>query len=97
MPVIRRVKPSDLFHLNLCNLDPYTENYDISFYLQYLMKWPSLFFCLEENKQIVGYIIGKVEASPAYLQCVFQPLLDEMLTDLATHHIICPGTVILQL
>ncbi|KAK5073389.1 N-alpha-acetyltransferase 20 [Exophiala xenobiotica] len=68
MPVIRRVKPADLFHLNLCNLDPYTENYDISFYLSYLMKWPSLFFCLEENSQIVGYIIGKVEASPGYLQ-----------------------------
>jgi len=70
MPVIRRVKPADLFHLNLCNLDPYTENYDISFYLSYLMKWPSLFFCLEENSQIVGYIIGKVEASPGYLQSV---------------------------
>lgn len=70
MPVIRRVKPSDLYHLNLCNLDPYTENYDISFYLQYLMKWPSLFFCIEENQQIVGYIIGKVEESPAYLQFV---------------------------
>lgn len=68
MPVIRRVKPSDLFHLNLCNLDPYTENYDISFYLGYLMKWPSLFFCLEENDQIVGYIIGKVESSPEYLR-----------------------------
>lgn len=68
MPVIRRVKPSDLYHLNLCNLDPYTENYDISFYLQYLMEWPSLFFCLEENGNIVGYIIGKVESSPSYLQ-----------------------------
>jgi len=73
MPVIRRVKPADLFHLNLCNLDPYTENYDISFYLSYLMKWPSLFFCLEENSQIVGYIIGKVEASPSYLQFVNVP------------------------
>ncbi|KAF7846188.1 hypothetical protein BT93_L4919 [Corymbia citriodora subsp. variegata] len=68
MPVIRRVTPSDLYHLNLCNLDPYTENYDISFYLSYLMKWPSLFFCIEENRAIVGYIIGKVESSPPALQ-----------------------------
>lgn len=68
MPVLRRVNPSDLFHLNLCNLDAYTENYDISYYLSYLMRWPSLFFCLEENGQIVGYIIGKVESSPNYLQ-----------------------------
>lgn len=68
MPAVRRVQPSDLFHLNLCNLDPYTENYDLSFYLKYLMQWPSLFFCLEEKGQIVGYIIGKVESSPPYLK-----------------------------
>lgn len=32
------------------------------------MKWPSLFFCLEEDNQIVGYIIGKVESSPQYMR-----------------------------
>ncbi|EXJ88274.1 hypothetical protein A1O1_05204 [Capronia coronata CBS 617.96] len=68
MPTIRRVQPSDLFHLNLCNLDPYTENYDLNFYLLYLMKWPSLFQCIEEHGQIVGYIIGKVEESPRHFQ-----------------------------
>ncbi|KIV85376.1 hypothetical protein PV11_01076 [Exophiala sideris] len=68
MPTIRRVQPSDLLHLNLCNLDPYTENYDLNFYLTYLMRWPSLFQCIEEHGQIVGYIIGKVETSPAHLQ-----------------------------
>ncbi|KAK4934100.1 N-alpha-acetyltransferase 20 [Elasticomyces elasticus] len=68
MPVIRRVTPSDLFHLNTCNLDAYTENYDINFYLTYLTKWPSLFFCIEENSQIVGYMIGKVESSPEYMK-----------------------------
>ncbi|KAK5062549.1 hypothetical protein LTR84_004622 [Exophiala bonariae] len=68
MPTIRRVQPSDLFHLNLCNLDPYTENYDLGFYLTYLMRWPSLFQCIEEHGQIVGYIIGKVETSPSHMQ-----------------------------
>ena len=68
MPTIRRVRPSDLFHLNLCNLDPYTENYDLGFYLQYLMRWPSLFQCIEEQGQIVGYIIGKVEETPKHMQ-----------------------------
>ena len=67
MPIIRRIQPADLYHLNLCNLDPYTENYDLSFYLSYLMKWPSLFQCIEEHGHIVGYIIGKVEASPPHL------------------------------
>ena len=68
MPTIRRVRPSDLFHMSATNLDPYTENYDLSFYMSYLMKWPSLFQCIEEHGTIVGYIIGKVESSPPHLQ-----------------------------
>lgn len=55
MATIRRVRPGDLFKLNLCNLDALTENYDINFYLTYLMKWPSLFQCIEEHGKIVGY------------------------------------------
>lgn len=56
MPTVRRVRPSDLLSLNLCNLDSYTENYDLNFYLTYLMRWPSLFQCVEEDGgQIVAY------------------------------------------
>ena len=68
MPIIRRVQPSDLFAMSSCNLDPFTENYDMGFYLNYLMKWPSMFQCIEEAGQIVGYIIGKVESSPQHLE-----------------------------
>jgi N-terminal acetyltransferase B complex catalytic subunit len=68
MPTIRRVHPSDLFHLNLCNLDSLTENYNLEFYLTYLMKWPSLFQCIEEHGKIVGYIMGKVESTPLSFQ-----------------------------
>ena len=68
MPAIRRITPNDLYHLNLCNLDPLTENYSIDFYLTYLMRWPSLFQCIESHGRIVGYIMGKVESSPAQLQ-----------------------------
>lgn len=64
------MKPEDLYRLNACNLDPFTENYDMSFYLSYLMKWPSMFRCIIEHDQIVGYIIGKVESSPPHLQSV---------------------------
>ena len=55
MALIRRATPTDLFKLNLCNLDHLTENYDLSFYFQYLMKWPSLFMVLEDHGNIVGY------------------------------------------
>lgn len=55
MATVRRVRPGDLLKLNLCNLDALTENYDLNFYLTYLMKWPSLFQCIEEHGKIVGY------------------------------------------
>jgi N-terminal acetyltransferase B complex catalytic subunit len=55
MATVRRVRPADLLKLNLCNLDALTENYDLNFYLTYLMKWPSLFQCIEEHGKIVGY------------------------------------------
>lgn len=48
--------PEDLFSLNLTNLDPLTENYDLHFYLNYLMKWPSLFSVVEDQDgKIIGY------------------------------------------
>ena len=48
--------PEDLFSLNLTNLDPLTENYDLHFYLTYLMKWPSLFNVVEDaDGKIIGY------------------------------------------
>jgi N-terminal acetyltransferase B complex catalytic subunit len=56
MASIRRMTPMDLFSLNLTNLDALTENYDIHFYLNYLMKWPSLFNVVEDRDgQIIGY------------------------------------------
>jgi len=56
MSSIRRVTPTDLLSLNLTNLDPLTENYDLGFYLNYLMRWPSLFSAVENRDgHIVGY------------------------------------------
>lgn len=57
MPTTRRLHPLDLLHLNLCNLDSYTENYDLNFYLTYLMRWPRLFQCVEEEEY--GYHSAK--------------------------------------
>jgi hypothetical protein len=56
MSFIRRMTPQDLLSLNLTNLDPLTENYDPGFYLNYLMRWPSLFSVVEDRDAgIVGY------------------------------------------
>lgn len=56
MSAIRRMSPTDLFSLNLTNLDPLTENYDLGFYLNYLMRWPSLFSVVQDRDEgTVGY------------------------------------------
>ncbi|ABN64704.2 N-terminal acetyltransferase [Scheffersomyces stipitis CBS 6054] len=58
----------DLFDINPVNLDPLTENFNVSFYLQYLTEWPSLFFKSTEkysdfgqDYEISGYMMGKTE------------------------------------
>ena len=67
--------PNDLFNLNLCNLDYLTENYDLTFYYQYLMKWPSLFKVIEDNEQIVGYSTSRSPLSEPSLLISFVRLV----------------------
>ena len=56
MSSITRMSPLDLLDLNLTNLDPLTENYDLGFYLNYLTKWPSLFSTVKDRDAgVVGY------------------------------------------
>lgn len=56
MANFRRFQPSDLNKLAKCNLDRYTETYELSFYLQYYAKWPALFQVAEDaDGNIIGY------------------------------------------
>lgn len=56
MTSLRPFKPQDLLHMNLTNLDPLTENYNIDFYMHYLTRWPSLFTVAEDQEgNIIGY------------------------------------------
>ncbi|KAF4451932.1 acetyltransferase [Fusarium austroafricanum] len=54
MATFRRFRPNDVNKFSKCNLDPFTETYELNFYLQYHAKWPSLF----------QVFMGKVESSP---------------------------------
>ncbi|KAI9092891.1 acyl-CoA N-acyltransferase [Phlyctochytrium arcticum] len=64
MTTIRRFLADDLFRFNNVNLDPLTETYNISFYLQYLAQWPDYFVIADApNGQTMGYIMGKAEGS----------------------------------
>jgi hypothetical protein len=64
MSSITRMSPLDLLDLNLTNLDPLTENYDLGFYLNYLTKWPSLFSTVKDRDAgVVGYSMDIYQTS----------------------------------
>lgn len=70
MTSIKPFHMEDLFELNSVNLDPMTENFNLLFYFQYLIDWPTLFFKSVEISNdnyynhpysISGYMMGKTE------------------------------------
>ena len=62
MTTLRRFVASDLFKFNNINLDPLTETYSISSYLQYMAQWPS-YFAVQQNHDntLMAYVMGKAE------------------------------------
>ncbi|KFY86754.1 hypothetical protein V500_07419 [Pseudogymnoascus sp. VKM F-4518 (FW-2643)] len=69
MTSIRPFQAMDVFNFNTTNLDPLTETYGLDFYFTYLARWPHLFNVAESHTGAIdGYIMGKLESSPAYLR-----------------------------
>ncbi|KAI9790469.1 MAG: N-terminal acetyltransferase [Peltula sp. TS41687] len=69
MSALRPFHALDLLKFNHTNLDNLTENYDITYYLTYLARWPSLINVIEGPKgEINAYrqskVMGKLESSP---------------------------------
>ncbi|KAF1336497.1 hypothetical protein FI667_g366, partial [Globisporangium splendens] len=65
MTSMRKFCCDDLFRFNNVNLDVLTETYNMSFYLQYLSKWPDYFLVQEDpNNTIMGY-------SASYLRIIY--------------------------
>ncbi|KAJ1507587.1 N(alpha)-acetyltransferase 20, NatB catalytic subunit [Coelomomyces lativittatus] len=62
MATFRRFRAEDLFRLNHINLDPLTENYNPTFYLSYLARWPDCCYtAFSHDNQPMAYILGKAE------------------------------------
>ncbi len=62
MTSLRRFKAQDLFKFNNINLDPLTETYNLSFYLQYLAQFPDYFVVAESSSgTLMAYVMGKAE------------------------------------
>ena len=56
MSTIRPMRAADLLRITTTNLDHLTETYNISFYLEYLTKWPDLCRVIEGiDGEIEGY------------------------------------------
>ncbi|KIJ69202.1 hypothetical protein HYDPIDRAFT_36286 [Hydnomerulius pinastri MD-312] len=66
MSVLRPFTATDMFKFNNINLDVWTETYGISFYLNYLSRWPDLCYSqVAPSGRMMGYILGKAEGSSA--------------------------------
>jgi len=64
MVSLRPMLVDDLLHFNNVNLDSWTETFSMSFYFNYLTRWPECCAVAEAvDGSIAGYIIGKVEGS----------------------------------
>mmetsp|Transcript_46404 Transcript_46404/g.54224 ORF Transcript_46404/g.54224 Transcript_46404/m.54224 type:complete len:185 (+) Transcript_46404:87-641(+) len=62
MTTLRSFEMNDLLKFNNVNIDVLTETYNMSFYLQYLSKWPEFFTAAESaDGSIMGYVLGKSE------------------------------------
>ncbi|CAN3353218.1 N-terminal acetyltransferase B complex catalytic subunit Nat3p [Diutina catenulata] len=68
MTSIEPFQLENLLDANSINLDPLTENFNLSFYTEYLNSWPDLFFTATEpysgfgkTKELAGYMMGKTE------------------------------------
>lgn len=83
MANFRRFRPDDVNKFSKCNLDPFTETYELGFYLQYFAKWPSLFQVAEDQD---GNIIGYREFLPSFLSLLWM-----------THMLILPRKVMAKL
>lgn len=56
MCTLRPFVCNDMFKFNGVNLDPLTETYGLSFYMQYLSHWPEYFQVAESpSGEIMGY------------------------------------------
>ena len=66
MSTLSRFSAVDLFKFNNINLDPLTETYSISSYLQYMAEYPDYFYKISNNSgQMCGYLMSKHEGIPS--------------------------------
>ncbi|AXA52293.1 N-alpha-acetyltransferase 10/11 [Malassezia restricta] len=62
---IRQATMDDMMGMQNCNLHNLPENYTMRYYFYHALTWPQLSYVAEdENGNIVGYILGKMDEDP---------------------------------
>lgn len=61
MPAIRRARLEDLHEIQNCNLWCLPENYMFQYYLYHYLSWSSLLYVAEENGEVCGYVLAKMD------------------------------------
>lgn len=61
MPSIRRARLEDLHEIQNCNLWCLPENYMFQYYLYHYLSWSSLIYVAEENGEVCGYVLAKMD------------------------------------
>lgn len=64
MPTIRRARIEDLHEIQNCNLWCLPENYMFQYYLYHYLSWSSLLYVSEENGEVCGYVLAKMDDEP---------------------------------
>ena len=64
MPALRRAKITDLHEMQNCNLWCLPENYHFNYYLYHYLSWSELLHVSEENGQVCGYVLAKMDDEP---------------------------------
>lgn len=58
----RLATKSDISSISFCNIQTLPENYSDSYFENHIARWPNLSLLAEnENKKLVGYVLGKIE------------------------------------
>lgn len=60
--IVRRALPQDLHKIQEANLQCLPENYHMKYYLMHYLTWPQLLWVAVEDDEVVGYVMGKLEA-----------------------------------
>jgi ribosomal protein S18 acetylase RimI-like enzyme len=61
MPAMRRARLEDLHEIQNCNLWCLPENYMFQYYLYHYLSWSSLLYVAEENGEVCGYVLAKMD------------------------------------